>query len=67
MEKEIINANYEIVKVEKISGQFTNEEGQTFPYKFYKVYFKLEGSPLVMTAKVDKVFNDYVEGYYDED
>lgn len=66
MEKETINANYEIKKVEKISGEFTNNEGQTFPYKFYKIYFTLEGSPLVMTAKVDKVFNDYVEGDYED-
>ncbi len=65
MEKEIINNNYEIVRVEKYSGEYTNEEGQTYPYKFFKVFFKEENSPLVMSAKVDKVFNDYVEGDYE--
>lgn len=66
MEKEIINANYELVKVEKYSGEFTNEEGNTYPYKYYKIFFKLEDSPLIMSAKVDKVFNDYVEGNYED-
>lgn len=60
-EKETLTKEFEIVKVEKYSGEFTTNEGATYPYKFYKVYFKEIGGQLIMTAKVDKVFNDYVE------
>ena len=67
MEKTTVNREFEIVKVEKFAGEFTNEEGKTYPYKTYKVHFKALDNPLVFTAKLDKVFNDYIEETYDED
>lgn len=52
---------YELVKIERVEGQFTNDNGTTIPYKKYNVYIKQVDNPLVMKASVDKVFNDYVE------
>lgn len=55
--------DYELVKIERKDGVFTPENGKDIPYKNYYVYFKRVGNPLVMKAKVDKVFVDYVEDY----
>lgn len=55
---------YEIVKVERKDGEFVTEAGSKIAYKNYYIHFKRSDSPLVMRAKVDKVFNDYVEGDY---
>lgn len=60
---EINSENLEIVKLERKDGVFTPENGKEIPYKNYYVYFKREGNPLIMKAKVEKVFNDYVEDY----
>lgn len=60
----MLNAEeYQIVKIERKDGVFTPEGGKEIPYRNYYVYFKREDSPLVMRAKVEKVFNDYVEVY----
>lgn len=56
-----INANWEIVKVERKDGEFKREDGTSIVYKQYWVYFKKEDNPLIFRAKVEKVFNDYVE------
>lgn len=53
--------NYYITKIEKKDGIFKREDGTEIKYKNYYVYFKRENNPLEMRAKVDKVFNDYVE------
>lgn len=58
---ELNGEDYEIVKLERVEGQFTREDGQTIPYKKYYVYIKGVENPLVMRATIDKVFNDYVE------
>lgn len=60
--KTLIERDFEIVKVERIDGEMTTEEGRTFNWHNYKVHFKALDNPLIMTAKVDKVFNDYIEG-----
>lgn len=60
----MLNAEeYQIVKIERKDGVFTPEAGKEIPYRNYYIYFKKDGSPLVMKAKVEKVFNDYVEDY----
>ena len=63
MENYEINPNdYEIVKLERKEGVFTNPEtGQQIPFKSYYVHIKNINNPLVIRAKIDKVFNDYVE------
>lgn len=53
--------NYYITKIEKKEGVFKTDDGKEINYKNYYVYFKREDSPLEMKAKVEKVFNDYVE------
>lgn len=53
--------NYELVGIEKREGVFETE-GRGIPYTTYVVKFKQTESPLIMTAKVDKIFRDYVEG-----
>lgn len=59
---EINPEDYEIVKLERKEGVFRNPEtGQEIPYKIYYVHFRSINNPLVIRAKVDKVFNDYVE------
>jgi len=60
---EIDPEEYEIVKLERKEGVFNNTEtGQNIPFKTYYVHIKNKNNPLVMRAKIDKVFNDYVEG-----
>lgn len=63
MEKyELDHTEYEIVKLERKEGIFTNPEtGQEIPFKSYFVHIKNRNNPLVLRAKIDKVFNDYVE------
>lgn len=62
MDTTILNhEEFEIVKLERRDGVFTLENGNTIPYKNYYVYIKNINSPLVMKAKIEKVFNDYVE------
>lgn len=56
-----LNLEAEIVGVDRIDAIFVREDGKDIPYHFYKVRFKVEGNDLVLEAKVDKVFNDYVE------
>lgn len=59
---ELDPTQFEIVKVERKEGIFTNPEtGQQIPFKSYYVHIKNINNPLVMRAKLDKVFNDYVE------
>lgn len=53
--------SYELVKIERVQGEFTNDNGKTFPFKKYNVYIKAIDNPLVIKASVDRVFNDYVE------
>ena len=59
--REIKGDNYYIEKLECKKGEFTTDDGKNIPFKTYYVYFKREDSPLIMKAKIDKVFNDYVE------
>lgn len=54
-------SEYEVVKLEKKEGIFTPENGRDIPYCNWYIHFKRTDSPLIMRAKVDKVFNDYVE------
>lgn len=62
MESKILNHNdYEIVKLERKDGIFRREDGTELPYKSYYVHIRNINNPLVIRAKVDKVFNDYVE------
>jgi hypothetical protein len=64
MDTKILNHNdFEIVKLERKDGIFRREDGSELPYKTYYVSIKNINSPLVIRAKVDKVFNDYVEDY----
>lgn len=62
MNKKEINREFNVEKVEKAEGQFRNDNGDVINFRSYYVYIKAEDSPLVMRAKIDKVFNDYVEG-----
>lgn len=60
--KELNPEEYQIVKLERKDGIFSNPEtGQEIPFKSYYVHIKHIDSPLIMRAKIDKVFNDYVE------
>lgn len=59
-EKEYIDREYELVGVYKKEGDWVNPEGKELHYKFYCVDIRLE-SGLVIRARVDRVFNDYVE------
>lgn len=62
MQKEDIAAeNYELVKIEKRYGEFRTEDGRILPFANYYVHFKNVNNPLIMVAKVEKVFRDYVE------
>ncbi|MBQ6100521.1 MAG: hypothetical protein IJL02_11755 [Methanobrevibacter sp.] len=62
MEKTELNIeDFEIVKIERKDGIFTLEDGKQIPYKNYYVYIKNVNNPLIMRAKLDKVFNEYVE------
>lgn len=63
MEKyELDPTQFEIVRMERKEGVFSNPEtGQEIPFKTYYVHIKNKENPLVMRAKIDKVFNDYVE------
>lgn len=59
---ELDPTKYEIVKLERKEGVFSNPEtGQNIPFKTYYVHIKNIDNPLIMRAKIDKVFNDYVE------
>lgn len=60
-ERKELDLEAEIVGIDRIDATFVREDGKQIPYHFYKVRFKVEGSDLVLEAKVDKVFNDYVE------
>lgn len=53
--------NIEVVGFEKKEGVFVNENGTEIPYKYYKLKFTIGDNPLIFQAKIDKVFNDYVE------
>ena len=53
--------NYELVKVEKRYGDFKTEDGRVLPFANYYIHFKHVDNPLIMTARVEKVFRDYVE------
>lgn len=59
--QEIPSENYEIVKIEKRYGEFLTADGKQLPFANYYVHFKNVNNPLVMVAKVEKVFRDYVE------
>lgn len=64
MDTKILNHNdFEIVKLERKEGIFRREDGSELPYKTYFVSIRNINNPLVIRAKVDKVFNDYVEDY----
>lgn len=63
MQKQELNLDdFELVKVEKREGEFKREDGSILPFSNYYVHFKRTDNPLVMVAKVDKVFREYVEG-----
>jgi hypothetical protein len=62
MENQILNHNdFEIVKLERKDGVFRREDGTELPYKTYYVYIRNINNPLIIKAKIEKVFNDYVE------
>lgn len=65
MNKREIDGEFTVEKIERGEGEFVNDKGDTIKFKTYYVYIKREDSPLIMRAKLDKVFNDYVEGDYD--
>lgn len=65
--EEISNENYEIVKIEKRYGEFQTADGKILPFANYYVHFKRLNNPLIMIAKVEKVFRDYVEDYDTEE
>lgn len=59
--------NYELVKVEKRYGDFVTTDGKVLPFANYYIHFKKVEDNLVMVAKVEKVFRDYVECEEDRD
>lgn len=59
--KELNIKNYELVAIKRKDGVFTTETGQNIEFKNYYVEFKNKNNPLIIRAKVDKVFRDYVE------
>lgn len=57
-----ININdYEMVSLKKKNRVYKTETGKEIPYIDYCIDFKRKDSPLIMTAKVNKLFRDYVE------
>lgn len=61
MDREYINTNVEINGIYKKEGDLETEDGRTIHWKNYYIEFTLE-SGLKARAKIDKVFNDYIEG-----
>lgn len=53
--------DYELVKMEKRYGEFKTEDGRILPFANYYLHFKQVNNNLIMVAKVEKVFRDYVE------
>lgn len=62
MGKETINKEFKLVGVYKKEGDFITEDGREIHYKNYYVEIEDPYTSLIMRAKIDKVFNDYVEG-----
>lgn len=60
-----VDRDFELVGVTKKEGEFTNEKGDEIHYKNYYVIIKSE-SGIQIRAKVDRVFNDYVEEEYED-
>ena len=60
--KEKIEKDFELLKIYKKEGDFVTEDGREIHYKNYYADIKDPYTSLVMRAKIDKVFNDYVEG-----
>lgn len=57
-----ININdYEMIDLKKKNRVYKTETGQEIPYVDYYIEFKRKDSPLIMTAKVNKLFRHYVE------
>lgn len=57
----------EVTKVEQTEGVFQNENGQNFPFKTRKIFFRVEGYPVEFKATVDKTIGDYLEEALGED
>lgn len=53
--------NYELVALKKKDRVYHTETGKDIPYVDYYIEFKRKDSPLIMTAKVNKLFRHYVE------
>ena len=51
----------EFVGIEKKTGTFTNDQGQSFNYKIGIVTFKSKNYPLVFKAKIDKTLMEYFD------
>lgn len=66
MDKREIMGDWNIEKVERKDGEFRRENGTILKYKQYWVHFTNGDNPLVFRAKVEKVFNDYVENNTNE-
>lgn len=58
---QLAHEEIQIEALEKKEGVFVNENGTEIPYKYYKLKFTIGDNPLIFQAKIDKVFNDYVE------
>lgn len=59
--QEIDINNYELVGIKKKEGVFQTETGLSINFTNYYVEIKKLNTGLVIRAKVDKVFRDYVE------
>lgn len=64
--KEYKSKNIEIVSIVKKKGQFKNEDGIDIKYTTYKIKFKHKDNPLIYEAKVDRLFNEYMEQILDD-
>lgn len=59
--KELNIKEYELVRIVKKEGIFRTETGQEINFTNYYIDFKRKDNPLVMRAKLEKVFKDYIE------
>lgn len=60
-EKQYINKDFSLEGVYKKEGIFRTEDGRDINYKNFYVEIKDPETSLLMRAKIDRVFNDYVE------
>lgn len=55
------NGEIKVVKLERASGTFQNDQGANIPWQNYKIHFTIGDNPLIIQAKVDRLFGQYVD------